>query len=72
MSLINVCHGTADRKTDSHLRVICSRLPSSLKPGSHLCHKHNTSEIIKHKHKKQGICSFFLVFMLMITVNTGI
>ena len=37
-----------------------------LKPGSHLCDKHNTSDINKHKHKKKGTCSFFLVLMLML------
>ena len=30
----------------------------TLKPGSHLCDK--------HKHKKKGTCSFFLVLMLML------
>ena len=50
-----------------------------LKPGSHLCDKHNRSDISirtrkkehkrhkhKHKHKKKGACSFFLVLMLML------
>ena len=33
---------------------------------SHLCDKHNTSDISIYKHKKKGTCSFFLVLMLML------
>ena len=39
-------------------------LDESVKPGSHLCDKHNTSDISISTRKK-GTCSFFLVLMLM-------
>ena len=39
----------------------------ALKPGSHLCDKHNTSDIsISISTRKKGTCSFFLVLMLML------
>ena len=38
---------------------------SNSKPGSHLCDKHNTSEISISTRKK-GTCSFFLMLMLML------
>ena len=41
-------------------------LDESVKPGSHLCDKHNTSDIsISISTRKKGTCSFFLVLMLM-------
>ena len=40
-------------------------VPQSFKPGSHLCDKHNTSDISISTRKK-GTCSLFLALMLML------
>ena len=37
-----------------------------VKPGSHLCDKHNTSNISISINNKKGTCSFLLVLMLML------
>ena len=39
--------------------------PGTIKPGTHLCDKHNTSEISITTGKKEHVC-FFLVLMLML------
>ena len=42
-------------------------VPQSFKPGSHLCDKHNTSDIsISISTRKKGTCSLFLALMFML------